>query len=79
MSALRVLAVCAAGSVLALAAGCNDKPVMYKQGQYQGKPDSKPWENAQYNNNQVEWEKAIKARNQGQDEYTRSVASTGAK
>ena len=66
-SAAAVVAVCIAG--------CGDKPVIYKQGQYQGKPDNQPWDNAQFKNNQVEWEKAIKARNQGQDENSRSVAS----
>lgn len=58
-----------------LTAGCGERPMVYKQGQYQGKPDSKPWDNAQFNGNQIEWEKTIKARNQGQDEYTRAVAS----
>jgi hypothetical protein len=56
-------------------AGCGEQPKVYKQGQYQGKEDAKPWNNSQFNGNQVEWEKAIKARNQGQDEYTRAVAS----
>jgi hypothetical protein len=65
-----------AASLLALTfSGCGDKPMVYKQGQYQGKPDSKPWDNDQFKGNQVEWEKTIKARNQGQDEYSRAVAS----
>ena len=59
-----------------IAAGCGEKPVtVYKQGQYQGKPDMRPWDNDQFKGNQVEWEKAIKARNQGQDEYARGTAS----
>jgi hypothetical protein len=59
-----------------IAAGCGEKPVtVYKQGQYQGKPDMRPWENDQFKGNQVEWEKAIKARNQNQNENSRSVAS----
>ena len=53
----------AAVLLLCSVAGCGDKPVIYKQGQYQGKPDSQPWDNAQFKGNQVEWEKAIKARN----------------
>ena len=69
------ISACAAAVMLCSIAGCGDKPVTYKQGQYQGKPDSQPWDNAQFKGNQVEWEKAIKARNQGQDENTRSVAS----
>jgi hypothetical protein len=61
----------AAGALALMLAGCGDKPMVYKQGQYQGKPDSKPWDNAQFKNNQVEWEKAVKVRNQGQNEYSR--------
>jgi hypothetical protein len=76
MTARKFVAGCALGAFALLVAACGDnKPVVYKQGQYQGKPDSKPWENDQFKGNQVEWEKAVKARNQGQDEYTRAVAS----
>jgi len=55
-------------------AGCGEKPnvTVYKQGKYQGKPDNVPWQSAPFNNNQVEWEKAIKARNNGQNEYLRA-------
>jgi len=54
-------------------AGCGEKPnvTVYKQGQYQGKPDNVPWQSAPFNNNQVEWEKSIKARNNNQNEYLR--------
>ncbi len=71
--ALRLVAavVCA---VAFLITGCSDRPKVYKQGQYQGKEDSLPWNNNQFSGNKVEWEKAIKARNQSQDEYTRAVA-----
>jgi hypothetical protein len=69
------IAASAIGVLALLAAGCGEQPMIYKQGQYQGKPDSKPWDNDQFKGNQVEWEKAVKARNQGQDEYTRAVAS----
>jgi hypothetical protein len=74
MTAEKFIAVCAAGIVVVAVAGCGDKPVLYKQGQYQGKPDTQPWDNAKFNGNQVEWEKALKARNQGQDEYSRTAA-----
>ena len=75
MTARNLVAAAALGVLVLLVAGCGDKPVVYKQGQYQGKPDSKPWDNAQFKGDQVEWEKALKARNQGQDEYSRAVAS----
>lgn len=63
-----VLAVVAIGL-----AGCGEKATVtvYKQGKYQGKPDTVPWQGAPFNNNQVEWEKAIKARTDGQNEYLR--------
>lgn len=65
----------AAGALAVMLAGCGDKPVVYKQGHYQGKLDSKPWENDTFKGNQTEWEKTIKVRNQGQNEYSRAVAS----
>ena len=39
-------------------AGCGEKPqvTVYKQGQYQGKPDNVPWQSAPFNN-KLEWEK----------------------
>jgi hypothetical protein len=64
----------AAIGVSLLAVGCTDKPVLYKQGEYQGKLDSQPWSNAQFKGERVEWEKALKARSQGQDEYSRVAA-----
>ncbi len=67
----KLIAWFAAGAWALLAAGCGDTPMVYKQGHYQGKPDSKPWENDRFKNSQVEWEKAIVARNQGQNEYSR--------
>lgn len=53
-------------------AGCGEQPVtVYKQGQYQGKPDKQPWDNAQFKGDRAGWENAIKARNSGQNEYAR--------
>ncbi len=71
MTASKLSVACAVVAGAMLVAGCSDKPVIYKQGQYQGKPDNQPWDNALFKGNQVEWEKAIKARNQNQDEYAR--------
>jgi hypothetical protein len=55
---------------------CGEKPsvTVYKQGQYQGKPDNVPWQSQPFNDNKVEWEKAIKARNDNQNEYLRAGA-----
>lgn len=69
----RILIAGLAGSLLLLA-GCGEKqPVtVYKQGQYQGKPDKQPWDNSQFKGDKVAWEKAIKARNGNQNEYARA-------
>ena len=61
-------------AVVALAlAGCGDrdKAVVYKQGVYQGKTDSAPWNNALYKGDKAKWESDIRARNQQQDESRR--------
>jgi hypothetical protein len=65
-----------AGAVLLLAAGCGESPTVtvYKQGQYQGKPDTRPWDGGTFNGDRSAWEKAIKARNEGQNEYSRVVS-----
>ena len=54
-------------------AGCGEQQAVtvYKQGQYQGKPDKQPWDNDQFKGDKPTWEKAVKARNSGQDEYAR--------
>lgn len=68
VAALAILALAAAGL-----AGCGEKAsvTVYKQGKYQGKPDTVPWAGAPFNNNRVEWEKAIRTRTDGQNEYVR--------
>ena len=59
-----------------LVAGCGEKTAVtvYKQGHYQGKPDKQPWDNERFNGDKAGWEKTIKARNDGQNEYTRVTA-----
>jgi hypothetical protein len=64
----------AAFLAVAFAAGlaaCGERPqvVTYKQGTYQGKPDTQPWSNPPYNGNKEQWEQAIRARMQSQTEY----------
>ena len=75
---MRRLVMTAAAAALALgAAGCGEKPTVtvYKQGQYQGKPDGRPWENDLFKGDKAAWEKAVKARNVGQNEYVRVSGS----
>jgi hypothetical protein len=68
--ALRVLSlVVAAGAIV----GCGEKPqvVNYKQGQYQGKPDTPAWGSGQFQGDRTAWEKAINERALAQNEYVR--------
>lgn len=69
--------VLAAGAIALGAAGCGESPqvTVYRQGEYQGKPDTRPWENPAFNNDRAAWERAIQARAGGQNEYTRIMAS----
>lgn len=38
---------------------------------YQGKPDTEPWDNSRWHDSRDTWERAITAREQGQNEYVR--------
>jgi len=62
------VALVAAGAL----AACGERPqtISYKQGTYQGKPDTPPYA-AQFNDNRQQWENEIKTRNQAQNEYRR--------
>ena len=46
--------------------------ITYKQGKYQGKTDTKPWDNEQFKGDQVAWEKAMKQRASNQNEYRKT-------
>jgi len=66
------LLVLAAAAALGLA-GCGERPqeMAQKTGKYQGKPDTAPWDSPQFGGKQAEWERAIQARSQAQNEYVR--------
>ena len=78
---LLVAAALAAGVGLS-ACGEREQVVVYKQGKYQGKPDSKPWDSAPSaslyttskwtKGDQASWETALKTRNLYQNEMTRA-------
>lgn len=72
MNKMMIAAVVAAAF---LAAGCGEKQpfTVYKQGEYQGKPDTRPWDNEPFKGDRTAWEKAVKARNGSQNEYARAV------
>lgn len=66
-----VLLMAAAAFVLS---GCGERPqvVQYKQGRYQGKPDTPPYQGAPFNGDKKQWDDAIRTRNQYQNEYKRT-------
>jgi hypothetical protein len=66
------LAVGAIALALALA-GCGERPqvINYKQGKYQGKPDTPAFANAPFNGNKQQWENEIDTRAHNQNEYVR--------
>lgn len=69
----RLMTVVLAAMPFAITAGCGEsqKVVIYKQGQYQGKPDAQPWNNDHFKGDRAEWERRITARIAGQNEYVR--------
>jgi hypothetical protein len=71
----KALIVAAATAFAWVAAGCGEQPnvTLYKQGRYQGKPDTQPWDNPQFKGDRVAWESAIKKRNEAQNEYSRAT------
>jgi hypothetical protein len=78
-----ILAVAALALVAGLTAcGEREQVIVYKQGKYQGKPDTKPWDSdpgaSLYTSSkwtkgdQASWESAIRTRNLYQNELTRA-------
>jgi hypothetical protein len=67
-----LVAASAALLMLGLAACEKSQIVNYKQGKYQGKTDTKPWDNEQFKGDQAAWEKAMKQRQLSQNDYKRS-------
>lgn len=65
-------------SLLAVA-GCGESQqvTVFKQGQYQGKPDTRPWESAEFKGDKGAWENAISTRTMGQNEYVRITGASG--
>ena len=62
------------GVLLVVLAGCSERPqvAQYKQGTYQGKPDTPPYQNAPFNGDKAAWERAEATRAQAQNEYKRT-------
>ena len=60
-------------AAVALLAACGERPQVleYKQGKYQGKPDTPAYTNAPWSGDKAAWEKTLAQRNQSQNEYKR--------
>jgi len=70
----RIAALALVGSLLLAVVACSERSqvVNYKQGSYQGKPDTPPYQNAPYNGDKAAWERAVATRAQAQNEYKRT-------
>ena len=80
MSARALIALAAIGAILGVA-GCGEQAqvTVYKQGKYQGKPDTQPWDNAPLaygddkwtKGDRASWDEQMKKRTHGQNEDNR--------
>lgn len=69
----RVPLAALAGTLLLGLSACSEVPqvTVYEQGQYRGKADTRPWEGSAFAGDRAAWEKALKERSRGQNEYNR--------
>ena len=76
MRALRTLGAVMAALLWAVSlSACQEQKVTrYEPGKYSGAPVASPWDSPQYGGKQAEWEAAIQARTQGQNDYARIPA-----
>ena len=76
MRTLRTLGVLVAALLWAagLSACGETKITSYEPGKYSGARVVSPWDSPQYGGKQAQWESAIQARTQGQNEYGRIPA-----
>jgi hypothetical protein len=79
MRKLTKFAAVLAASALALGlSACGEKKVTsYEQGKYSGAPLAVPWDSPQYGGKQAQWEAALQARTQNQNDYSRIPAKSG--
>jgi hypothetical protein len=83
ISARKLAVPVAALALVGGLAGCGetDQVIVYQQGKYQGKPDTRPWDNEPgaslhttstwTKGDKSSWEAALKSRSQSQNEYVR--------
>lgn len=62
-----------AGMAVLGVAGCGEREqtVHYEDGRYRGKPDTPPYQSAQFDGNERAYDKAMRERAQKQNEYNR--------
>jgi hypothetical protein len=70
LGAVAVALLCAVG----LSACEEQKVTRYEAGKYSGAPVPSPWDSPQYGGKQAEWEAAVQARTQYQNDYARMPA-----
>jgi predicted outer membrane protein len=63
--------VAALGLALVLSACGEKKVTSYEPGKYSGAPVAAPWDSPQYSGKQADWEAALQARAQSQNDYAR--------
>lgn len=68
---MKTLLISSALALLLTACGEYPQTVVYKQGEYQGKADTRPYENPPWNGDKTAWENDIRNRGQNQNEYKR--------
>ena len=68
---MKALLIPAALTLLLAACGEYPQTVVYKQGEYQGKADARPYDAAPWNGDKAKWENDIRTRGQNQNEYKR--------
>ena len=70
----RLAALAVLGAVVIGLAACGERPqvIQYKQGSYQGKQFTQPYQGAPYNGDKAAWERAVAQRAQAQNEYKRT-------
>jgi hypothetical protein len=72
MKTLATLAIALSLALLASACGQREQVTQFKQGTYQGKPDTPPYQNAPFNGDKGAWERQLATRAQNQNEYKRT-------
>jgi hypothetical protein len=70
---IRFASLAAIAAMSLMVAACGERPqvINYKQGTYQGKPDTPAYSSAPFNGNKQQWDNAIDTRTQHQNEYAR--------